>query len=232
MSKSDVPGGERIESSPRTVTRRSVVKGLGGAAVVGATGLGVLGLSNTPARAAVAVDGITAEDVSITSSDGEVTSLTVHPDVTATWDGLAEPIGGILHEAYVKLSSEDDVDFQLLDTGETRTASASTSGSLDLDIPVLSLLGAPKIDPAVLADTTDDGVAVDTSIDLMLGVGFVAESSYDGSGGDPDLVPIPGGNDRDGLLKRSSFTVSVSKDADSTTTASVSTGGVWNTGGY
>ena len=138
---------------------------------------------------------------------------TVHPDVTATWDGLAEPVGGIVHGVYVKLGSEDDIDFQLVRTGETRTASASTSGSLDLDLPVVSLIDSPGLDPAVLADATDDGVAVDTTVDLMLGVGFVAESHYDGAGGDPDLIPIPGGNDRDGLIKRTSFTVSVSGTA-------------------
>jgi len=71
------------------VDRRDLVKGGAGALTALVAGGGIIQISSSPALAAT---GLTAQDVSVSSSDGELDTLTISPDITVSWSNRSSAV--------------------------------------------------------------------------------------------------------------------------------------------
>lgn len=194
-----------------SVTRRDLIRksavGLTGAAAV-STGIIV---SSEPT---VAASGLTADDVSVSDTDGDITSLTVTPDITISWSNQNSQIKTVKLTWYVKTSSNSGT---VGSTPYTFTVdTATTDGSISPDIPTIDLLSnnggalsGSNFNAATEGDTTNTDVTISMDVQLL-------------DSGDNVIV------DRADLLGPKTFTVSVNHVAPA---SSVTASGTANTSG-
>lgn len=75
-----------------STSRRTFVKAAVTGTATATAGVGLLTLESKPA---VAASGLSASDVDVTSNDGDLTSLTIAPDITVGWSGQESPIAEV-----------------------------------------------------------------------------------------------------------------------------------------
>jgi hypothetical protein len=154
------------------LTRRDVIRVGGGSTLALIAGGGLVVYSSD---SAVAATGLTAKDVSVSSSDGDITTLTITPEITVSWDGQETAVAEIHATWHVKTSSTSETT-----VGSTpysiAVSSPSKSGSANHTFPEISLLsknggalGASNFD-----STTDDG---SNSTDVTLSMDVVLKDS-------------------------------------------------------
>ncbi len=184
--------------------RRAVLGGAVGTLAVAGAGIGGLFLSTEQASAQVS--GITADDVSVESGDGELETLTIAPTIDVQWNNFPDPVATIKVGAGAALAGNNP---QPLGNKVVSVADPAPSGSMTVDLNAMSLLD--QIDPQEFEDTTVDGVPAETDVVVSVGVIF-----FDSSEKRYDMVP----------QDQTTFTVSVNH-LESTATV----GGSMNTDG-
>ena len=182
----------------------------GGVVAAGLTASGLVALASRPAFGAT---GLTASNVTVSSNDGELDTLTVSPDVTVSWDGWASKVSTVEVTWYVKTSSTSETT-----VGSTPytfdVSSPSKSGSLSQSMSAINLLSnnGGALGGSNFDATTDGG---STTTDVTL--------SMDGKLVDSGGTVLA---DRTDLLGPKTFSVTVENTA-----STVSSSGTANTDG-
>jgi hypothetical protein len=118
------------------LSRRDMVRAGAGTAVAIVAGSGAfLYSSGGTVRAA----GLSANDVSVTSNDGELTTLTIAPDITVSWDGQETAVAEVHATWHVKTASTSETSI-----GSTpysiEVSNPSKSGSVSRTFSEINLL--------------------------------------------------------------------------------------------
>ncbi|SDY95167.1 hypothetical protein SAMN05216564_11813 [Halopenitus persicus] len=149
------------------LTRRNAIRVCSGSALALIAGGGVLTYSS---ESAVAATGLTANDVSVSSADGSLTTLTITPDITVSWDGQETEVAEIQATWYVKTSSTSETTVGSTPYSIT-VSSPGTNGSVDHTFPEISLLSN---NGGALSgsnfDATTDGGSTTTTVTLSMDV--------------------------------------------------------------
>jgi len=187
------------QSSDGVVNRRNLLKGAAGVGVLGA-GLLAMGFGTNRNTARATVTGLTASDVTITSNDGQVSTLTIEPEFTIDWSDFETPVDGML----IDIEAQTEGGNGGYVVGHyPQISTASTQGSVTTQTPVLELLSANGgvIDRSALADTTEGDGPTSTVVELTFTVHF------------------EDANNNDILTKTvtETFTVNVTNEAETTT---------------
>jgi len=191
------------------LSRRDVIRAGAGAAGVLVAGAGF----TLYASEEVAAAGLSADDVTVSSNDGELTTLTITPDVTVSWDGQESAVAEVHATWYVKTSSTSETT-----VGSTpysiSVSDPSKSGSVSHTFPEISLLS--KNGGALTASNftaTTDGESTNTDVTLSMDV------TLKDSGGNTIAAVTD-------VLGPKTYTVTVTNS-----TSSVSASGTANTNG-
>ncbi|SDX91311.1 hypothetical protein [Halopenitus persicus] len=156
------------------LTRRTVLRAGGGSTLALITGGGLLVYSSEPA---VAATGLSADDVTVSSNDGELTSLTIAPDITVSWDGQETAVAEI--QATWSVASSGTSESTVGSTPYSISApSPGKSGSVDHTFPEISLLSnnGGALSASNFAATTDGG-STNTDVTLSMDVTLKDSSS-------------------------------------------------------
>lgn len=153
----------------RELDRREVLK-VGGATAASAalaSSLVVFG-----SEEALAASGLTASDVNVSTTDGELNTLTIAPDITVSWDGQEAKVSTV--EVTWKVSTNSTSETTIGQTPYSfDVSSPSKSGSIDRSISSISMLsnngGALSgsnfdADTDGGSNTTDVTISMDTTI--------------------------------------------------------------------
>ena len=149
------------------LTRRKAIRAGGGSAVALIAAGGLLTHSS---ESAVAATGLTANEVSVSSADGDLTTLTIAPDITVSWDAQGTAVAAIKATWKVKTSSTDEAT-----VGSTpytiSVSSPDTTGSVDHTFSEISLLSnnGGALDGSNF-DATTDGGSNTTDVTLSMDV--------------------------------------------------------------
>lgn len=192
------------------LSRRNVVRAGASTAVAVLVSGGALVYSS---ESAVAATGLTANDVSISSNDGDLTTLTVTPDITVNWDGQETAVSEIQATWNVQTSSTSETT-----VGNTpysiSVSNSSKSGSVSHTFSEISLLSknGGALDASNFNAATDGG---STTTDVTLSMDATLKDS--GSNTITSVTDVLGPN---------SYSVTVNNAS-----SSVSSGGTANTDG-
>lgn len=195
-------------------SRRSIVRGALGASAAGGIAAGTLYLTSGDAGATATIAGVSANDVSVSSGDGQIESLTVDPSLTVDWSGFPDPVA----ELRVSIHAEPNTGTQVVISQQPfAVPSPSTDGSHSPAIGQVNLLdkNGGVVDESELADATEDGTPEATDVTVSVLVEF-----YDD--GD-NRMDVDSGS---WITESVTFTVSVDNVATSATvTGSLNTNG-------
>jgi hypothetical protein len=149
------------------LSRRDMVRAGAGTAVAVVAGSGVFLYSpDGTVRAA----GLTADDVTVTSNDGELTTLTIAPDVTVSWDGQEAAVAEV--HATWKVKTQSTSETTVGSTPYTiKVSDPSKSGSVDHtfnDINLLSTNGGSL--SASNFEAASDGGSETTEVTISMDV--------------------------------------------------------------
>jgi hypothetical protein len=149
------------------ITRRNAVRTGAGA---GATLLVSGGMLIRSTESAIAASGLTAGDVSVSSDDGSLTTLTITPNITVSWDGQDSQVTEI--QATWKVMTSGTSETTIRQTPYSISVSSeTTSGSIDHTFPEISLLS--NNGGALSASNffaTTDGDSKSTNVTLSMDV--------------------------------------------------------------
>lgn len=111
----------------------TLAAGAGGSVAIGGS---IIYRSSDPT---IAAEGLTARDVAVSSDDGELTSLSITPEVVVRWEGQPADVGYILAAWYVET---EDVARTPIGPSPHRieVASPDTSGQREHQFPEMPLL--------------------------------------------------------------------------------------------
>lgn len=191
-------------------TRRSVLK-RGGAGIAGLLTIG--GGLHLATESALAASGLTANDVNVSTTDGELNQLTINPEVTVSWSGRESDVSTVEVTWFVKTASTSETT-----VGNTpysfSVASPSQDGSITKTIDPINLLSN---NGGALSGSNFDAASDGTSntTDVMLSMDATIKDS--------------GSNileSKTDILGPKTFSVTVTNE-----TSSMSASGTANTGG-
>jgi len=191
-----------------TVSRRSTLRKAGASlTALAAVGGGVLLSGSEPALAA---SGLTADDVTVTTNDGQLNTLTITPDITVSWTGMQEQVATVAVTWFVKTNATSETHFGSNPkklTVDTPLKQGSLSHTYSSPLDLLNVLSASTFEA-----TTDGG---STSTDVTLSMNAELRNSNSGT--------ITSKTD---VLGPKTYTVTVKNES-----SSVSSSGTANTGG-
>lgn len=158
----------------REFTRRDAIRAGGGSTLGLLAGGAWIAYSS---GSAVAATGLTANDVTVDSADGSLTTLTIAPSITVSWDGQDSEVDEIKATWSVGTSYTDETT-----VGNTpysiSVSNPGTSGSVDHTFPTISLLSnnGGALTESNFDATTDGG---STTTDVTLSMDVVLKDSGD-----------------------------------------------------
>lgn len=196
------------------ITRRGAVRVGAGSAVALLAGGGMLYHSTEPV---VAATGLDASDVSVSSDDGTLTTLTVTPDVTVSWDGQDSPVEEV--RATWKVETNGTSETTVGSTPYSITVSdPTTNGSVQHAFPEISLLSnnSGALSESNFTASTDGGTE---STVVTLSMDVILKDS-----GDNTIDKVTE------VLGPTDYTVTVN-NTDTSTTSSITSSGTANTDG-
>lgn len=141
---------DRTSEKRSTVTRRRML--IGAMGVLGISGIGVLGFSNS-ANATVVPGEITAEGDEITSHDGSIDKIEVEPSATIYWEGFNSSNTPV--EAF-------EIDFEVEEEGLSQSISAGditvegTNGEKNVEFDTHNLLDDEEWDASLFEAADND----------------------------------------------------------------------------
>lgn len=152
------------------LTRRSVVKLVGGAATAG--GAAAAGIVFIPESAVAATTTLAASDVSLTSNAGQLQTLTVQPDMDYEWNGLDSSPDRIDFYVETRLpnGSGAATTFEQIATEGTTISSSALESSSPKTYSfqnTVSILNHSAIDDQDFEDT-GEGWTKETVVDLQV----------------------------------------------------------------
>ena len=179
------------------VSRRSLLKTVGGIGVVGAaSGIGVVSMSGSGAAAEVSISASNPANVS--NDRGDISQVTVNPNFTISWEGLDDAVGKVFYlvEAKVGESGSWEPIFRAkpwIDAEENNgyiRQVPGTTGEYTLKQPLSGVLNS---DPRF-----DDGDGPDASANPLVIADEQGRPDY-------DSLPFPGDVDIDSFLNGTSL---------------------------
>ena len=168
------------------MSRRAVIRNAAAVSVGAGAALGAV--SVTADEASASVEGLDAEDVSVSGADGELAALTVAPDVRAERAALSRPVGELELRvaAKVPLGGSGEV------TTHRATGVSGGDGSHEHGFEEQDLLSV--LDARTFSDDAEDGEPTEVDVDLSVGVNSRV-------GGRSPRMHSPAGHGRDSTAR-------------------------------
>lgn len=149
------------------LTRRNAMRVCSGSALALVAGGGMFMYSS---ESAVAATGLTTDNVSVSSADGDIATLAITPDITVSWDGQETEVAEIQATWSVMTSSTSETTVGSTPFSIT-VSSPGTTGSVDHTFSEISLLSN---NGGALSgsnfDATTDGGSTTTTVTLSMDV--------------------------------------------------------------
>lgn len=127
--------------------------------------LAVGGVITTSSRSAVAASGLDASDVTVSTNDEELNSLTIKPNITVTWEGMEDQVETIATKWYVKTNSTSETQFgpspKKINV-ETPSKDGSVEHTYSSELHLLGPLSASNF------EATSDGGSKTTDVTLSM----------------------------------------------------------------
>lgn len=147
------------------INRRDALKG-GGSAV--AALLAATGLVTVSSRRVFAATGLTANDVSVSTTDGDLNTLTIAPDITVSWSGQPSAVSTVEVTWYVKTSSTSETTVGSTPYSYT-VSDPSKSGSISRTQSTINLLsGNGGALSGSNFDASTDGASTTTDVTISM----------------------------------------------------------------